>query len=579
MHSAWAATATRPPRVSVPQPRDAGSKQTRETEVKETLERIDGDVAKQLALPEGAHAQVLDDVSDDTVREVETLIIGGGLSGLAVAAALKQDGREDFAIIERAHALGGTWHHNRYPGCAVDIPSHLYSFSFALNPDWSRTYAPQPELEAYLQQVAADEELARHASLDTEMFESHWDAEAQRWQVSTSRGAYRARFLVLATGPLHDPVIPELPGLGVFQGAMFHSANWPADDRDIAGRRVAVVGTGASAVQFVPEIQPLVNSMTVFQRTPGWVLPKIDWRTSRLERGLMRRFPAAMRAARELQWALLDSFFMLIVHRPRMAVLGHLAGRWNIRRGIADPALRRAVTPKYLITCKRAMFSNDYYRALGAPNVEVVSSGVQEIREHSIVAADGTEREIDTIIFGTGFHVLTTHPAAERVRGADGRTLADCWSGSPRGYLGTTVAGFPNLLTMFGPNIGTLSGFVMAECQAQYAASLLRELDRVHGAAFTVRQEVQDGFVNEVDDALEGSTFLVGGCTSYYLDRQGRVHQAWPWTMRRMRRRLARADLSDYRVDAPRVGLQDAQGAVTVAATKTGRAPSTSKPG
>jgi cation diffusion facilitator CzcD-associated flavoprotein CzcO len=506
---------------------------------------LDRELALRLSLPEGASATVEAPVDGET-RHVETLILGGGLCGLAAAIGLKRDGREDFLIIERGRALGGTWHHNRYPGCAVDIPSHLYSFSYAMNPDWGRVYVEQPELERYIQDTARGFGLHDHLSLDTELLEARWDEEAQRWQVTTSRGRICARFFVIAAGPLHDPVIPGLPGLSSFRGPMFHSANWPKDDRDLTGRRVAVVGTGASAVQFIPRIQPKVAQLTVFQRTPGWVLPKMDWRTSRIERWLLRRVPKLMAAVRAAQWRVLDAFLMGTVHHPRAAAIGHLVGRFNIRRGVKDPRLRKTLTPEYTLTCKRAMFSNEYYPALAKPNVEVVSTGVKEIREHSIVGVDGTEREIDTIIFGTGFHVITTHPIADRIRGRDGETLAEYWDGSPRAYMGTSIAGFPNSFIMFGPNIGTLSGFVMAECQVDYLTAALRAMDAAGVESIDVREQAQQAFVDEVDRGVEGTTFLVGGCTSYYIDTAGRVALAWPWTMRSMQQRLSRFDLTAY---------------------------------
>jgi cation diffusion facilitator CzcD-associated flavoprotein CzcO len=508
----------------------------------------DHEVALRLALPEGAGAE-LESPPDNHVRAVETLILGAGVSGLAVAAGLKRAGRNDFLIIDRAGGVGGTWHLNRYPGCAVDIPSHLYSYSFAMNPEWGRTYVEQPELEAYIGSTARRLGLLDHVSLRTEMLSARWDTVARRWEIDTTAGRFSALFFVIAAGPLHDPVIPELPGLASFRGEMFHSASWPRD-AGLSGRRVAVVGTGASAVQFIPRVQPLVERLIVFQRTPGWVLPKLDWRTSRLERTLMRRVPGLMSAVRQLQWVLLDGFLMGSVHHPRLAAIGHLAGRFNIHRAVNDRGLRRKLTPNYTLTCKRAMFSNEYYPALAQPNVEVVSTAVREVRERSIVGADGTERQVDTIIFGTGFHVITTHPAANRIRGCDGQTLADYWQGSPRAYMGTSIAGFPNAFMMFGPNIGTLSGFVMAECQVEYIIRALRAMERAGIGTIVAREDAQRRFKDEVDRACQGTTFLAGGCSSYYIGKDGRVALVWPWTMRAMSRRLAQFELEAYETQA-----------------------------
>lgn len=472
------------------------------------------------------------------------VILGGGVCGVGAGITLRREGIEDFVILERAGQLGGTWHHNSYPGCAVDIPSHLYSFSFALNPDWKRTFAEQPELRDYVVRTAERFGIPAHTRLGTEVLDARWDAEGERWAIDTNDGRYTARFFIVAAGPLHEPEIPNLPGLSSFRGELFHSSNW-RHDLDLGGKRVAVIGNGASAIQFVPAIQPQVAKLTVFQRTPSWVMPKIDWRTTRLERWAMRRIPGLMRFARLAEWAPTDLLLLTIRH-PRIARLAHGIARLNIRRAIRDPELRRKVTPDYTIACKRTGISNAYYPALAKPNVELVAAPVTEVREHSLVAADGSEQEADVIIFGTGFKVLTDHPVAMRIRGRSGTSLAAYWDGSPRAYNGTAIAGFPNLFMLFGPNIGTASGFVMAEAQLDYIAGALREARARGLTSIEVRESAQRAFVREMDQALEGSVFLVGGCTSYYLDKKGRVALAWPWTMRALRRRLRRFDIEAY---------------------------------
>lgn len=502
-------------------------------------------LAEGLARPEGAsRTPDADSAAGTAVREIEAFVLGAGVCGIGAGIALKREGIEDFIIVDRAEAVGGTWHHNRYPGCACDIPSHVYSFSFAMNPDWSRTFAERGEIKAYLDRTAADFGLLPHLRLRTEMHDARWDEVRQRWSIDTTRGRFAARFLILAAGPLHEPVVPRLPGLQDFRGTMFHSANWPAD-LDLTGRKVAVIGTGASAIQFVPRIQPQAEQVTVFQRTPPWVMPKIDWRTSRLERWAMRRLPGLMRLMRFVQWAPLDGL-ILMTHHPRLARAAQRIAQWHLRRAIEDPQLRRDLTPDYVLSCKRAAISNDYYPALAQPNVEVVTAAAREVRERSIIGADGVEREVDAIIFGTGFHVLTSHPITARVHGRRGQTLAEYWQGSPRGYMGTTISGFPNAFMMFGPNIGTASGFVMAEAQLDYTMGALRAVRDAGVASIEIREEQQDAFTAEIDRALEGSTFLTGGCSSYYLDEHGRVALAWPWTMARMRRTLRSFDLSPY---------------------------------
>lgn len=484
-----------------------------------------------------------------TPTDVGVVILGAGLCGIAAAIGLQTAGIDDFVIVERSDDVGGTWHHNRYPGCAVDIPSHVYSFSYALRPDWSRVYAPQQELERYLADVATEHRLGDRTVLNTEVLDAAWDEADQRWLVRTTGATYRARAYVIAPGPLHEAVTPNLPGLDRFQGQAFHSSKWP-QDADLAGRRVVAIGTGASAVQFLPRIQKEVGHLTVLQRTPSWVLPKLDWALSKWHKNTLRRLPFLMRLERLAFWAPMDLLFLASTHHPRLARVASLIGRGYMRAVVKDRATRRALTPDYAPTCKRLGFSNEYFHTFNAPNVELVTSPAAEIREHSVVTADGREIPCDTIIYGTGFATLPHHPANDRVRGADGRTLAEVWNGRPTAYLGTTIAGFPNAFMMFGPNIGTLSGFVMAEAQTSYIVGALRAMEAEGLGSIDVRPEVQEAYVRELDEALEGSTFAAGGCVSYYQDDDGRIALVWPWTMARMKRRLARFDLAAYRTRA-----------------------------
>lgn len=480
----------------------------------------------------------------------EVLILGGGICGIGAAIALREQGIDDVLILEKADELGGTWRENTYPGCACDIPSHLYSYPFAPNPDWSRGFAPQAEIQAYVLRTAAAHGIPERTVFGAEVLDARWTEAEQRWVVDTTAGTFTARFFVIAAGPLHEPVVPDLPGVSRFEGFAFHSSRWP-HDHDFTGERVAIVGTGASAGQFVPHVQRRAAAVHVFQRTPAWVMPKLDWRTSAPERWVMRRVPGVLRLVRRAQWAGVDAM-ILVNFRPSIARLFHAVGRWNIRRAIADRRLRELLTPDYVIGCKRVIVSNDFYPALAQPNVEVVPEAVAEIRERSLVGADGTEREVDTIIFGTGFHV-TDLPVTERVRGRDGRTLADVWQGSPRAYLGTTIHGFPNAFMLFGPNVGTASAFVMLDAQLRYVTAALREVRARDVGSFDVRREVQDAFKAQTDRRLEGTTWLAGGCSSYYIDATGRNAAAWPGTMASLRRRLSRFDLADYACTPARV--------------------------
>jgi cyclohexanone monooxygenase len=480
-------------------------------------------------------------------RAVEVFILGAGVSGIAAAVGLQRAGIEDFVMVDRSAAIGGTWHHNRYPGCAVDVPTHVYSFSFAPNPEWSRFFGEAREVESYLQGVARNHGLHEKLRLSTELLEASWSEDEQRWHMRTSAGDYSARAFVIAPGPLHEAVKPKLPGLDRFEGLAFHSSAWP-QDADLQGRDVVAIGTGASAIQFLPAIQPQVRSLTVLQRTPSWVMPKPDWRIRNWEKRLLRRFPLLTRLVRWVTWGTIDLGVATITRHPRLARLSSLMSRAHMRRSISDPALRRALTPDYAPTCKRIGLSNDYFRTFAQPNVELVTSAAAEVRERAVVTADGREIPCDTIIYGTGFHTLPHHPINERVRGSDGRSLAEVWDGCPTAYLGTTIAGFPNAFFMFGPNIGTVSGFVMAEAQTDYLVGAIEVLQRDSVTSLDVRRDAQEGFVRECDAVLEGTTFVRGGCTSYYLDDRGRAALVWPWSMTRMRRRLARFDESAYEI-------------------------------
>ncbi|HYJ00333.1 MAG TPA: NAD(P)/FAD-dependent oxidoreductase [Thermoleophilaceae bacterium] len=484
------------------------------------------------------------------MERVHVLVVGAGLSGICMAVKLREAGIDDFAVIDRADEVGGTWRDNTYPGCACDVPSALYSFSFEPKSDWSRFYAGQPEIRAYAHTVAQRHGVVPHLRLGVDMHEAAWDDDGQVWRVSTSAGDYEARVLIAATGPWHEPVIPDLPGLDRFEGVTFHSSRWN-HDHDLRGRRVAVVGNGASAVQFVPEIQPDVERLHVFQRTPHWVLPKPDRPVTGVERALFARFPAIQRGLRS---AIYYGSELAGRAMRRAGPMRHLqrVGERHLRRSVPDPELRRRLTPDYTLGCKRILFSNEYYRSLTQPNVDVIPSAVAEVRERSVVDADGIEREVDTIVFGTGFRLLDM-PIAQLVRGRDGRTMADGWQGSPRGYLGTTVAGFPNAFLLLGPNIGNghSSATVLMEYQARYVVDALRTMDRLGLGSVEVKPDVQHAFNARVDELLAGSIWNAGGCGSYYLDRNGRNSFMYPWSTVHLRRRMRRFDVDSYRGRPP----------------------------
>ncbi len=477
-------------------------------------------------------------------RDVRVAVIGGGLSGIGAAVMLRRAGIDEVVVLERADELGGTWRDNTYPGCACDVPSALYSFSFAPNPDWGRLYARQPEIRAYALEVARRHRVLDRIQTGADVLEARWDEDAQRWRVRTTAGDWSAQALISATGPWSEPVLPDVPGLDDFAGTVFHSSRWD-HDHDLAGERVAVIGNGASAVQFVPQIRKQAEHVTVYQRTAQWVLPKPDRGITGAERTLFRRLPLAQRALREALYYGFELGGVAERHPRLLAGLQAVAHR-HLRRNVRDPELLRSLTPDHTLGCKRILLSNDWYPALTQPNVELVPHAVTEVRPGGIVAADGVERPADTLILGTGF-TITELPIAARVHGRDGRTLDEVWQGSPTGYLGTVVAGFPNLFMVLGPNVGNghTSATVLIELQVAFAIDMLRALEREDATSADVRPHVQEAFNEEVQRRLQGTVWNAGGCRSYYLDRNGRNSTIFPGSTLELRRRM-RFAAQDY---------------------------------
>ncbi|MGH3916623.1 MAG: flavin-containing monooxygenase [Pseudonocardiaceae bacterium] len=467
------------------------------------------------------------------------IVIGTGFAGLGMAIRLRSLGMTDFVVLERAEDVGGTWRDNGYPGCACDVPSQLYSFSFELNPSWSRSFSAQQEIWDYLKHCADSYGVRPHIRCHHEVLDAAWEHTERRWRVRTNRGELTCDVLVSGAGALSDPAIPSIPGLESFQGTVFHSARWN-HDYDLRGRRVAVVGTGASAIQFVPQIQPTVASLTLLQRTPPWILPRTDRNNSDLERKLYRAVPGLQRLVRAgIYWSR-ELAVPGFTTTPRLLKATELIARMHLRRQVPDPVLRAKLTPDYRIGCKRILLSSDYLPALTESNVEVVASGLAEVGPEWVRAAEGTRREVDTIIFGTGFHV-TDMPIAGRIRGRHGATLAQVWSPGAQAHRGTTVAGFPNLFILVGPNtgLGHSSMVYMIESQLAYTIEALRYLRRSGAAAVEVRTQAQAAYNDDLQSRMDRTVWNAGGCASWYLDAQGRNAVLWPsfsWRFRRTTR-------------------------------------------
>jgi cation diffusion facilitator CzcD-associated flavoprotein CzcO len=459
---------------------------------------------------------------------VPVAVIGTGFAGLGMAIRLRQMGFDEFVVLERAGEVGGTWRDNTYPGCQCDVPSHLYSLSFAPNPDWTRTFSMQPEIGAYLERVADDFDVRRFVRFGAEVTSAAWDEPRARWVIETAQGTLEADVVVSGVGALSEPSIPELPGLERFEGAVFHSAAWD-HDYDLEGKRVAVVGTGASAIQFIPHIQPKVRSLALFQRTPPWVMPHPDRRLSKFEHRVYRAFPLARRLMRDgIYWAR-EGSVLAFMHPRLMKRIGERIARRHLAKQVPDPGLRRKLTPSYRMGCKRVLLSNDYFPALQQPNVELVTDGIEEVRAHSVVDRHGVERDVDAIIFGTGFHVIDM-PFATRVAGRGGATLAERWDRGMKAHKGTSIPGFPNLFMLLGPNtgLGHNSVVFMIEAQIQYVAEALRLMRERRAGSIEVRPEVVEAYDADIQERLDGSVWNTGGCASWYLDDEGRNSVIWP---------------------------------------------------
>ena len=477
------------------------------------------------------------------------VVIGAGFGGIGLAIKLREAGFDDLVVLERAADLGGTWQANTYPGCACDVPSQLYSYSFAPNPDWSRTYGKQSEILAYIRSVATRFDIVRDIRLNTELLEARWDEARSLWRLETSQGALTTDYLISATGVFAEAKYPTLPGVETFAGATFHSLHWD-HDHDLTGERVAVIGTGASAVQFVPEIQPKVAALTVFQRSAPWIVPRMDRPTLAVERFALRRIPLAGKVIRGAWYTAIEGFGLVGFVDKRFRHPYELLGRWQLRRQVRDPELREKLTPDYMIGCKRAIFADAYLPALDKDNVEVVTDGIAEVRPHSILTRAGVEIPVDPIIYGTGFEPAPS--SYDRIVGGDGVSVGEVMRKHRRTYLGTAVAGFPNLFLTLGPfgAAGNQSAIFMIESQIAYIVDAVKTLRDKGAHRVEVRQQVQDAFVEEMHRRSADTVWLTGGCDSYYTTPDGQNAGLYPNWSFEYRRRTSAFDAESYEVSA-----------------------------
>jgi cation diffusion facilitator CzcD-associated flavoprotein CzcO len=485
--------------------------------------------------------------ADILVDDVDVVIVGAGFAGLGIASALDRAGIRSLRILESAGELGGAWRDNTYPGCACDIPSPLYSYSFHQKPDWTRLFARQPEILEYLRDVVDQRDLTDRIRFHKKVVGARWLEREARWEVETADGSlYRAKFLVNAVGLLHHPVQPDVPGLGDFDGPVFHSANW-RHDLDLRGKRVAVIGTGASAIQFVPAIADSVAELTVFQRTPPWIVGKYDRAFDDRHRTLARWFlPYRWWVRWRLYWIHERRASGFVNDESAMEATATLA-RKLIERQVHDDELRQKVTPNYTIGCKRVLISSDWYPTLGKPNVAVRAGSVERVEASAVRGEDGSCSPADVIIFGTGFDAQNN--IRFPVTGRDGVTLQQAWSEGNQAYLGTVVAGFPNMFLMVGPNtgLGHNSQVLMIESQARYIVDALRRFRRRGARSLEVKSHVQQSFNSWLDGRMVDTVWKNGGCRSWYEDPgSGRNTILWPDTTIAFWRRTRRARLSDY---------------------------------
>lgn len=485
----------------------------------------------------------------ERASDLKIAIVGGGFGGIAAAIELQQHGFTDLSILERSSELGGTWFHNTYPGAACDVPSHLYSFSFAQRRDWPRLCPEQREILTYLRAVAHDYGVDRLLETDTEVTDCVWDDEHQLWELHSADGrTRRADAVIVAAGQLHRPALPRIEGSETFSGHSFHSAQWD-HDYALEGKRVAVIGTGASAVQFVPEIVGQVDRLLVFQRTGNWFLPRRNRPYPRLVRSIIAHVPGVQSLRRRFIFEYTEGLTSMIRHPRTLGLIGRARSAAFMRSQLKDPLLRERLWPDYTFGCKRVLFSSFFLQALQAPGVQVITEPIAAMTPQGIRSADGHLHEVDCVIYATGFQT-TRFMFPMHISGTQGRSLSDAWADGPHAHLGMTVPGFPSMFVMYGPNTNTSGGSILVylEAQARYIRQALQLLRDSGAGAIDVRAEVEAASDRELQARFAGTAW--GDCDSWYRDRSGRIVTNWPGYMREYVKRTQALDRSEYRLIA-----------------------------
>jgi cation diffusion facilitator CzcD-associated flavoprotein CzcO len=478
------------------------------------------------------------------MTRVEVAIVGAGFAGIGMASALRRAGRDDFVMLERAASVGGTWRDNTYPGVACDVPSHLYGFAAHPNPAWSGTYARGDEIRAYLEHVVDAEDLRDRLRLRTAMQWADWDAEHEVWRLGTPSGVVVADAVVLACGRLTEPSIPAISGLETFTGPLFHSARWD-HAADLASLRIGVVGTGASAIQLVPELARTSAHVTLFQRSPAWIVPRGGAAYSDADRARFAEHPSELAELRTDLYAEGEARFASRSGDAAAAARAQAEALAHLEAQIADPALRAALTPDYAFGCKRVLLSDEFYPAVASDALTLVPAALERVEGSTLIAADGSRHEVDALVLATGF-ASTQQPYADLVMGEHGDSLADHWSEGMTSFASTVVAGFPNLFVLNGPNasLGHSSSVLMIEEQAAYTA---RVLDARAGGVLRVDPGAESAYTDEIAAAAASTPWMTGGCRNWYVDdRSGRLTLLWPGTVGAFRARLALADGSEF---------------------------------